>query len=151
MTGGSWHKYKKNCRDKARLLSRQNCTCRDKHVLVVTKLLSRQIFVILISLIIVHCLYIALFSALEQTHCAQWHVILNEWLYHFIARIIHIPGSGVLIALCGCCMAGATWNAAISAQVLCTPFNHTLGYSVTSFKATCTFGRMTRIFYVLLR
>ena len=39
------------------------------------------------------------------------HVILNEWLYPFIARIINIHGSGVLVALCGCCMAGATWNA----------------------------------------
>ena len=45
------------------------------------------------------------------------HVILNEWLYPFIARIINIHGSGVLVALCGCCMAGATWNAAVSAQV----------------------------------
>ena len=64
------------------------------------------------------------------------HVIVNEWLYPFIARIINIHGSGVLVALCGCCMAGATWNAAVSAQVLCTPFNHAPGYSVTSFKAT---------------
>ena len=36
------------------------------------------------------------------------HVILNELLYPFIARIINIHGSGVLIALFGCCMAGAT-------------------------------------------
>ena len=57
------------------------------------------------------------------------HVILNEWLCPFIARIINIHGSGVLVALCGCCMAGATWNAAVSAQVLCTPFNHAPGYS----------------------
>ena len=84
-----------------------------------------------IIIIIIHSFYIALFSALEQTHCAHWHVIVNEWLYPFIARIINIHGSGVLVALCGCCMDGATWNAAVSAQVLCTP-----GYSVTSFKAT---------------
>ena len=31
-----------------------------------------------ISIIIIHSFYIALFSALEQTHCAHWHVILNE-------------------------------------------------------------------------
>ena len=80
--------------------------------------------------------YIALFSALEQTHRAHWHVILNEWLYPFIVRIINIHGSGVLIALFGCCMAGAMWNAAVSAEVLCTPFNHAPGHSVTSFKAT---------------
>ena len=35
------------------------------------------------------------------------HVILNEWLYPFIARIINIHRSGVLIALFGCCVAGA--------------------------------------------
>ena len=39
-------------------------------------------------ILIIHTIYIALFSALEQTHCAHWHVILNEWLYPFIARII---------------------------------------------------------------
>ena len=64
------------------------------------------------------------------------HVILNEWQKLFIARIINIHGSGVLIALFGCCMAGATWNADVSAQVLSTPFNHTAVYSVTLFKAT---------------
>ena len=52
--------------------------------------------------IIIHSSYIALFSALEQTHCAHWHVIVNEWLYPFIARIINIHGSGVPIALFGC-------------------------------------------------
>ena len=31
------------------------------------------------------------------------HVILNEWLYPFIARIINIHGSGILVALCGYC------------------------------------------------
>ena len=54
-----------------------------------------------------------LFSALEQTHCAHWHVILNEWLYPFIACITNIHGSGVLVVLCRCCMAGVTWNAAV--------------------------------------
>ena len=44
------------------------------------------------------------------------HVILIEWLssffffFLFIARNINIHGSGVLVALFGCCMAGATWN-----------------------------------------
>ena len=48
------------------------------------------------------------------------HVILKEWPYPFI----DIHGGGVLTALFGCCMAGAKWNAAISAQVLCAPFSH---------------------------
>ena len=33
---------------------------------------------VIIIIIIIHSFYIALFSALEQTHCAHWHVILNE-------------------------------------------------------------------------
>ena len=32
----------------------------------------------IIIIIIIHSFYIALFSALEQTHCAHWHVILSE-------------------------------------------------------------------------
>ena len=75
--------------------------------------------------ITIHSFYTALFFPLEQTHCAHRHVILNEWLHPFIARIINIHGSGVLVALCECYMAGATWNAAVSAQVLCTPFSYT--------------------------
>ena len=59
-------------------------------------------------IIIIHNFYITLLSALEQTHCAHRHVILNERLYPFIARIININGSGVPVALCGCCMAGVT-------------------------------------------
>ena len=31
-----------------------------------------------ILILIIHSFYIVLFSALEQTHCAHWHVILNE-------------------------------------------------------------------------
>ena len=51
-----------------------------------------------------------------------------------------------------------------SRRKLCTPYNHVLDYSVILFEAiyagcmcvqlktaTCTFGRMTRILYVLLR
>ena len=36
------------------------------------------------------------------------HVILNEGLYSFIAHIFYIHGSGMLVALFGCCIAGAT-------------------------------------------
>ena len=51
-----------------------------------------------IIIIIIHSFYIALFSALKQTHCAHWHMILNECLKLFIVRIINIHGSGVLTA-----------------------------------------------------
>ena len=76
-----------------------------------------------VLLFIIHSFYIALyiFAALEQT-AHMSHVILNEWLCPFLVRIINIHRSGVLVTLLGCCMAGATWNAAVMAQVLCTPF-----------------------------
>ena len=80
-----------------------------------------------------------LYSAILCSRADSLHTLAcdSEWLtVSFLARIINIHGSGVLVALCGCCMAGATWNAAVSAQVLCTPFNHAPGYSVTLFKAT---------------
>ena len=60
--------------------------------------------------------YYLLFIAFIERYCLlssrltahMSHVILNEWLYPFIARIINIHGSGVLVALFGCCMAAAT-------------------------------------------
>ena len=96
-------------------------------------------------IIIIHSFYIALFSALKQTHCAHWHVILNEWLYPFIVHIINIHGSGVLIALFGCCMAGATWNAAVSAQVLCTPLSTLAGLQKFTSHG-CFFPRPWKLF-----
>ena len=53
-------------------------------------------------------------------------MFLNEWLYPFTAHIINIHGSGVLVALCGCCMAGATWNAAVM-------YIYTHTHNVTSY------------------
>ena len=47
---------------------------------------------------------------LDSHTASELWVILNEWLYPFIARIFNIHRSGVLTALFGCCMAGATWN-----------------------------------------
>ena len=63
--------------------------------------------------------YIALFSALEQTHCARMWFYMSDKL--FIARFLNIHRSGVLTAL--------AWlvpheTAAISAQALCTAYNH---------------------------
>ena len=65
--------------------------------------------------------------------CHMWFWMSD---YPFIAHVINIHGSGVLIVLFDCCMAGAMWNAAISVQVLCKPFNRAPVYSVTSFKAS---------------
>ena len=42
-------------------------TCRHTMILTVAE-----------QIIIIHSFYIVLFSALEQTRCAHWHVILNE-------------------------------------------------------------------------
>ena len=47
---------------------------------------------------------------LDSHTAPELWVILNEWLHPFIARIFNIHGSRVLIALFGCCMAGATWS-----------------------------------------
>ena len=105
------------------------------------KVHSAQNLLLLLLLFIAFIQRFSLLSSRLTGHVS--HVIVNEWLDPFMARTINIHGSGVLVALCGCCMAGATWNAAVSAQVLCTPFNHVPGYSVTSFKATngvCVFS-----------
>ena len=72
------------------------------------------------------CFYIALFSTLEQTHCARMWFYMSDYL--FIAHFFNIHWCGVLTAL--------AWlvpheTAAVSAQVLRTPYNH-----ATSWKAT---------------
>ena len=65
-------------------------------------------------------LYSAVLRSLEQTHCARMRFyIQSDWL--FITRFLNIHRSGVLTAL--------AWlvpheTAAVSAQVLCTPYNH---------------------------
>ena len=56
------------------------------------------------QLIYIYCY--SLLSSILNVHMS--HVILKGWLYPFIAHIINIHGNGVLVALCGCCMAGAT-------------------------------------------
>ena len=45
------------------------------------QLMCRRLEIVII--IVIHSLYIALFSALGQTHCAHWHVILNKGLQSF--------------------------------------------------------------------
>ena len=68
-------------------------------------------------------LYSAVLRSLEQTHCARMWFYMSDWL--FIARLFlflyNITRSGVLTAL--------AWlvpneTAAVSAQVLCIPYNH---------------------------
>ena len=64
-------------------------------------------------------LHIAILRSLEQTHCTCMWFYVSDWL--FIARFLNIHRSGVLTAL--------AWlvpheTAAVSAQVLCTPYNH---------------------------
>ena len=64
-------------------------------------------------------LYSAILRSLEQTHCARMLFYMSDWLS--IARFLNIHRSGVLTAL--------AWlvpheTAAVSAQVLCTPYNH---------------------------
>ena len=69
---------------------------------------------LVLVVVVVIAFYIALFSAVEQTHCAL-SACDSEWVTvsFFLTRILFfflliIHGSGILIALFGCCMAGAT-------------------------------------------
>ena len=58
---------------------------------------------------IIHCFYIMLFSTLKQTHCALV-TCDSEWVTSLFIVHLDIHQSGVLAALFGCYMAGATWN-----------------------------------------
>ena len=64
-------------------------------------------------------LYSAILCSLEQTHCARIWFYMSDWL--FIARFWNIHWSGVLTALAWLVPHETT---AVSAQVLCTPYNH---------------------------
>ena len=64
-------------------------------------------------------LYSAILCSLEQTHCARMWFYMSDYL--FIACFFNIHRSGVLTVL--------AWlvpheTASVSAQVLCTPYNH---------------------------
>ena len=100
-------------------------------------------------------------------NCCHWSGVLTALFGCYMAGATWncCHWSGILTAQFGCYMAGATGSCRHSgACFVCTPYNHAPVYSVTSFKATCigcmfillepatcTFGRMTRIFYVLLQ
>ena len=82
---------------------------------------------LLIDWLIDDHLYSAILRSLEQTHCARLWFYMSDKL--FIARFLNIHRSGVLTAL--------AWlvpheTAAISAQVLCTPYNHALCHLMQS-------------------
>ena len=76
---------------------------------------------IIIIIIIIDRFYIALFSALERTHCARMLLYISDHFFKFCySAFLNIHRSGVLTAL--------TWlvpreTAAVSVQVLCTPYN----------------------------
>ena len=116
-------------------------------------------------LLLIAVTLIALFSSLEQDRCV--HVACgSEWMtvssfFHSPLSNIHL--SGVLTALFGCCVVGATWNCcclgASSAYTFqpCTSLqchffqNHT-DRALLSLAVTChlLFGTMAWIFYVRL-
>ena len=100
--------------------------------------------------------YIALFSTLLSRLTAL--ACGFTWVTSFIVRFLNVHRSGVLTAL--------AWlvrheTAAVSAQVMCTPYNHAPCHFMQSqirkvyvcFAVTCHlhFCRMTGIFYVLLQ
>ena len=81
--------------------------------------LNNTLLLLLLFWLIDDRLYSAILRSLEQTHCARMWFYMSDQL--FIARFLNIHRSGVLTAL--------AWlvpheTAAVSAQVLCTPYNH---------------------------
>ena len=86
-------------------------------------------------IVVVDCSYLALFSALDQTHCALV-VCGSKWVtIFFYSTFLNIHWHGVLAAIFCCYMAGACKTAAISAHSLCTPYNYASVYTVTSCNA----------------
>ena len=67
------------------------------------------------------CLHSAILRSLEQTHSARMWLYMSIWLFIAFFFFFNIRRSGVLTAL--------AWivpheTAAVSAQFLCTPYNH---------------------------
>ena len=105
---------------------------------------------------IIMMLMMILYSAVlhSRSDSLRLHVILHE-LLAFYSAFLNIHRSGVHTAL--------AWlvpheTAAVTAQVLCTPYNHAPCHFMqshirkvyTCLAVTCAFVRMTGIFYVLL-
>ena len=113
-----------------------------------------------VSTVIDNHLYGAIFHSLEQTHCARMWFYMSDWLYSmfFCCCFLNIHQSGVLTAL--------AWlmpheTAAVSVQVLCTPYNHApchimqshilKVYACLAVACYLHFWQNDRIFYVLLQ
>ena len=107
---------------------------------------------------VVNHIYIMLFSAVEQT-C---HIYI--FLYVCLSYMLEVPYL-LILHHCFKCLV-VTWlmlceTAAISAHILCTPYNLAPVYSVSSFPAIYVgcihmfshlhFGRMTGIFDMLVQ
>ena len=91
-----------------------------------SKMKKRETYLVFVYSFWLMIAYISLFSALLSRLTAL--ACASTWVTSFIARFLNIHRSGVLTAL--------AWlvpqeTAAVSAQVLCTPYNH-----ATSCKAT---------------
>ena len=86
------------------------------------------------------------------------HVILHERIAYYSA-FLNIHRSGVLTALAWLVPQESAARESQSRRVLCTPYNHAPCHFMQShirkvyacLAVTCAFGRMTGIFYVLLR
>ena len=73
---GRWRTLRQGCHQTPNTGLLPPATSISDYTIGLEKLSAKGQYLLL--LIIIHSFYIALFSALEQTHCAHWHVILNE-------------------------------------------------------------------------
>ena len=80
--------------------------------------------------VVVGCFYIALFSALEQTHCARMWFCRSESLFY--SAFVNIHWSGVLAAL-ACCHLGAFC-------VHHTTMHHDTSCKTTYVRSLCVFS-----------
>ena len=89
-----------------------------------------------------HVLYdgicVGLFHASEQTHCAP---VVHDPFGNERLLLLYTPCFEEPLKWLQCCLV-VTWlvpheTAAVSAQVLCTPYNHAPDYSVILFADTC--------------
>ena len=96
--------------------------------------------------------YIAIFSALKQTHCT-FVACDSKWVTAAFYSVLNVHWSGVFTALFGCYIAGALWNCchlSICSMYTIQPCtmshhfmqSHICRVHVLLYPATCTFDRM---------